>query len=269
MVYTEVSREFGCRWSQVDLTVKSVLKCQAAEFNVALAKGTEDDVEIDVELAVDNGNVTESESHLLNAGPSNREVFDAVIDLIAESDVPEVLVNMATEDIFDDVIDMINDDDDVDQIEAGPSSKKRRTAIKDVEELTDCPICELSYNTTHQLSKHMQEDHVVIQANLVQCHECGKLFFEQSKLQEHIGAKHEERSTVEIVLVKLRTLSWPAEVVNRKDGIIEVKMIHDGSKKNVNAIDVSDFDVSKISNTKNPKLKVAFAKAAEIMKKNS
>ena len=115
----------------------------------------------------------------------------------------------------------------------------------------------------------MQEEHAVIQTNLVQCHECGKMFFEQSKLQEHIVAKHEERSTVEIVLVKLRTLSWPAEVVNRKDGIIEVKMIHDGSKKNVNAIDVSDFDVSKISNTKNPKLKVAFAKAAEIMKKNS
>ena len=70
----------------------------------------------------------------------------------------------------------------------------------------------------------------------------------------------------EIILVKLRTLAWPAVVVRREDDMIIVKMISDDSEKMVKENDTEVFDVEKITNTKNPKLKNAYAKAVELLK---
>ena len=43
-------------------------------------------------------------------------------------------------------------------------------------------------------------------------------------------------------------------------------MIYDDKFKNVPERDIETFDVSKIGNTKNSRLKQAFAKAAELLK---
>ena len=56
-------------------------------------------------------------------------------------------------------------------------------------------------------------------------------------------------------------------VVKRQHDVIELKMIADDSKKIVKQTDIIAFDVDKISNTKNSKLKEAFAKAVDLLKK--
>ena len=58
-----------------------------------------------------------------------------------------------------------------------------------------------------------------------------------------------------------------AVVVKRQHDVIELKMIADDSKKIVKQTDIIAFDVDKISNTKNSKLKEAFAKAVDLLKK--
>ena len=46
-----------------------------------------------------------------------------------------------------------------------------------------------------------------------------------------------------------------------------MKMIHDDKIKMVVNSDVEEFDISKIGNSKNSRLKQAFAKAANLIKK--
>ena len=74
-------------------------------------------------------------------------------------------------------------------------------------------------------------------------------------------------ATPEIVLVKMRKLAWPAIVLKREGDIVEVKMMANDSVKVVPIDDLEAFNVEKISNTKNSRLKNAFAKAVEFMKK--
>ena len=77
----------------------------------------------------------------------------------------------------------------------------------------------------------------------------------------------DEQVENEIVLVKMRKLAWPAIVTKRENDMVKVRMIYDDSIKTVNANDIEPFDVRKISNTKNSRLKQAFAKADELSKK--
>ena len=85
-------------------------------------------------------------------------------------------------------------------------------------------------------------------------------------LEEAHGQKPANRD-LEIVLVKMRTLAWPAVVINRENEMIEVRMISDDTTKLIKAVDINPFDIDKIANTKNPKLKNAYSKAAEMLKK--
>ena len=94
-----------------------------------------------------------------------------------------------------------------------------------------------------------------------------------SEPEEEFSAELEEvdvggsGSGDEIVLVKSKKLAWPAIVQSREDNMVEVKMIHDDKIKIVANSDVEEFDISKIANSKNSRLKQAFAKAANLMKK--
>ena len=74
------------------------------------------------------------------------------------------------------------------------------------------------------------------------------------------------KKDVEVVLVKSKKLAWPAIIIGRENDVVEVKMIYDDKFKNVPERDIETFDVSKIGNTKNSRLKQAFAKAAELLK---
>ena len=55
----------------------------------------------------------------------------------------------------------------------------------------------------------------------------------------------------EVVLVKLRQLSWPAIVVKREGDVVEVKMIADNSRKVVPISDIEVFNVDNIANVTN------------------
>ena len=128
------------------------------------------------------------------------------------------------------------------------------------------------------------------QGFILRCEVCKLLFTKKSSLEEHMLKEHEisaihadpnesveetapelqavdDSEDMEIVLVKSKKLSWPAIVQSREDNMVEVKMIHDGKVKVVVNSDVQEFDISKIGNSKNSRLKQAFAKAANMIKK--
>ena len=65
----------------------------------------------------------------------------------------------------------------------------------------------------------------------------------------------------------MRKLAWPAIEIKRENDLVTVKMIYDDSMKIVYLNDIEPFDVRKITNTKNSRLKQAFAKADELSKK--
>ena len=133
---------------------------------------------------------------------------------------------------------------------------------------TECSLCDFKAETNQDLANHMKNDHAFTQQTIIQSDVCKQLFFQKSKLEKHARENHEaiEDQEMEIVLVKQRTLAWPAVVVKRQHDVIELKMIADDSKKIVKQTDITAFDVDRISNTKNPKLKQAFAKAVGLLK---
>ena len=81
------------------------------------------------------------------------------------------------------------------------------------------------------------------------------------------GQGDKEGEAREIVLVKLKKLSWPAVVLKREGDIFEVKMIYDDKVRIVNVAEIEDFAMEKIVNTKNSRLRTAFVKAADMLKK--
>ena len=150
-----------------------------------------------------------------------------------------------------------------------------------VEQSRDCPLCEF------KATDHMKAEHQLTQSTLISCPICKTIFFLQSKLVEHLAEVHADNSdnvtevvedleeineensdnANEVVLVKSRKLAWPAVVQKRETDVVEVKMISDDSIKVVSVDDIEDFNVEKLGNSKNTKLKNAFAKAVEILKK--
>ena len=82
-----------------------------------------------------------------------------------------------------------------------------------------------------------------------------------------VDDNHDAVAEAEVVLFRLRKLAWPAIVLKSQNDVIEVKMLSDDAVKVISANDIEEFDVEKILNTKNSRLKNAFAKAVEIQKK--
>ena len=102
------------------------------------------------------------------------------------------------------------------------------------------------------------------------------IVYSEATLASHMVENHgeqqedvevEEEVEHEIVLVRMIKLAWPAILTKRENDMVTVKMIYDDSIKLVNEKDIEPFDVRKITNTKNSRLKQAFAKADELSKK--
>jgi hypothetical protein len=72
---------------------------------------------------------------------------------------------------------------------------------------------------------------------------------------------------MKIVLVKFKTLSWPCQVLNTEGDIFEVMNLRDDSLLKVPSESVHTFDIQKLGETKNWRLRAAFAKAMNMMKR--
>ena len=143
-----------------------------------------------------------------------------------------------------------------------PPVKRKKSMM---EKSTNCPLCDFTSHTGEELASHVKRVHKFTQSTFKSCHVCRKIFLQENKLKEHMEAAHKEASP-EVVLVKLRKLSWPAIVVKREGDVVEVKMIADNSTKVVPISDIEVFHVDNIANTKNSRLKNAYARAVEMMK---
>ena len=129
----------------------------------------------------------------------------------------------------------------------------------------------------------MKDKHNMLQEVFRNCKYCSLIFTSKEKLNEHLLDKHsktpepgmnqdEETESnltkpTKIVLVKLRSLAWPCEVLKKENNILEVRNLSSGAILNVREADVEEFDIQKLGETKNWRLRKAFAEASYILKK--
>ena len=243
MNFNDVSSELGRRWRLISKDCKNIWKAKAADWNEKL-KPSKNAPEIAVAVVEDENDV-EDESEAI-------DIENLVID----------------------------------EVEA-PASTTNTIVL---ERSNNCPLCEFEAANSRAIAAHMDEKHRMSQGFILRCEVCKLLFTKKSCLEEHMLKEHEisaihadtnesveetapelqavdDSEDMEIVLVKSKKLSWPAIVQSREDNMVEVKMIHDGKVKVVVNSDVQEFDISKIGNSKNSRLKQAFAKAANMIKK--
>ena len=104
----------------------------------------------------------------------------------------------------------------------------------------------------------MKDKHNMLQEVFRKCEYCSLIFTSKDKLCEHLLDKHSktpepdmnhdketERNIskqTKIVLVKLRSLAWPFEVLKKESNILEVKNLSSGAILNVREADVEEFD---------------------------
>ena len=275
MISTEVSSELGRRWKLVDTANKADWKKQALEFNKQLKqRNQERAVQEEVDDYIEGPVVSdEIEVHAVVADGLLPVVFEDPTDVIQDDD--DGFDILATGDDAINVIESIPSSSNGNNVEKDDSNgnKNRRTAI---EHSKICPLCDFSSQTSKEVAIHMKQKHRFIQPTIKQCKECKLIFYSETTLASHMEANHgdkqadvemDEQVENEIVLVKMRKLAWPAIVTKRENDMVKVRMIYDDSIKTVNANDIEPFDVRKISNTKNSRLKQAFAKADELSKK--
>ena len=243
MNFNDVSSELGRRWRLVSKECKNVWKQKAVDLNETL-KASKSTPEVNVATLVEEENDTVEETEVID--------LDSLV---------------------------------IDESEASASSNK--TVV--LERSNKCPLCEFESQTSKAIKAHMTEKHKMSQSLILRCEMCKLIFINKRTLEEHMVNEHQEASATnvdlfepeeesaaaevggageeEIVLVKSKKLAWPAIVQSREDNMIEVKMIHDDKIKMVVNSDVEEFDISKIGNSKNSRLKQAFAKAANLIKK--
>ena len=255
MLYTDVGRELGRRWALIGAEEKTILKKQAEDFNKALKEK---------EMPEDD---------YLDPVPSTSGVGTGTNEFEINNDDIRVEIGDETSAAIDDELNASNQNyvnvDDLLNLsieDIQPARKRKKTV--DVAD-TECSLCDFKAKTNQDLANHMKNHHAFTQQTIIQCDVCKQLFSQKSKLEKHVRENHEaiEDQEMEIVLVKQRTLAWPAVVVKRQHDVIELKMIADDSKKIVKQTDIIAFYVDRISNTKTPKLKQAFAKAVDLLKK--
>ena len=306
MIYTEVGRELGKRWALVGIAQRNVLKKQAEDFNKSLREQTGEPDEPSTS-STSSGLEPELVSERLEPStfPTDDPSTSSTFSGLEPELVPEVIMGDDTNAAIDDMLNTTNDNHlDADQLlnitietinisSEEPARKRKKTGVL---KTTDCPLCDFIFETTEGLADHMHNLHHLMQSTLKSCTICRKIFMQESKLKEHmelehlqvvqnqdegenndvgnlaeaavvVDDNHDEVAEAEVVLVRLRKLAWPAIVLKRENDIIEVKMLSDDAIKVISANDIEEFDVEKILNTKNSRLKNAFAKAVEIQKK--
>ena len=306
MIYTEVGRELGKRWALVGIAQRNVLKKQAEDFNKSLREQTGETDEPSTS-STSSGLEPELVPERLEPAtfPTDDPSTSSTFSGLEPELVPEVIMGDDTNAAIDDMLNTTNDNHlDADQLlnitietinisSKEPARKRKKTGVL---KTTDCPLCDFIFETTEGLADHMHNLHHLMQSTLKSCTICRKIFMQESKLKEHmelehlqvvqnqdegenndvgnlaeaavvVDDNHDEVAEAEVVLVRLRKLAWPAIVLKRENDIIEVKMLSDDAIKVISANDIEEFDVEKILNTKNSRLKNAFAKAVEIQKK--
>ena len=293
MVFTEVSRELGRRWALVDISQKNLLKKQAAEFNNTLKQVTQEDGN-DIEQPFEASTSREQPAEVAQE-EQPAEVAQEVADAEPLSNLD--VIGDETNSAIDDVLQSNMNDNhlDADQLMnisihsihtdfEEPFSTRKKSVL---EKSTSCPLCDYISKESNELAKHIKTLHKFTQSTLKSCGICKKVFIHAKKLQDHMIEYHEAQDVAdqndgeevneeavqeenfhqEVVLVKLRKLAWPGLILKREGDVIEVRMIADDTIKVVSIEDIESFQIERISNTKNSRLKKAFAKAAEIMKK--
>ena len=89
---------------------------------------------------------------------------------------------------------------------------------------------------------------------LLKCKECGAIFFNNKKLDDHVSSIHgvtSKRVPIQIVLVKKKKLSWPAVVKEMIGDSFKVQMVADDAVITVSKDDTEAFSLDKIKNSKN------------------
>ena len=265
MNFNEVSSELGRRWKIVGKEMKETWKQKAIDYNTQL-KTSNNEEKNDVNNEAEEARETPGRNHIDNLD-------------IQEIPVP-TLENTSSLNEMCPLCDFESD-----------SGKKVAVHMKENHRMTQsnlfqCTVCNQIFISRRLLEYHMNNRHstgLFEQDVEVIMNEPGSLEdieVSTSKVVEpedvvedvvepevvgpdtpgHVGPR-------EIVLVKSKKLSWPAEIQSRENDMVKVRMVSDDKIKIVQIGDIEEFDISKIANTKNSRLKQAFAKAVGLMKR--
>ena len=265
MNFNEVSSELGRRWKIVGKEMKETWKQKAIDYNTQL-KTSNNEEKNDVNNEAEEARETPGRIHIDNLD-------------IQEIPVP-TLENTSSLNEMCPLCDFESD-----------SGKKVAVHMKENHRMTQsnlfqCTVCNQIFISRRLLEYHMNNRHstgLFEQDVEVVMNEPGSLEdieVSTSKVVEpedvvedvvepevvgpdtpgHVGPR-------EIVLVKSKKLSWPAEIQSRENDMVKVRMVSDDKIKIVQIGDIEEFDISKIANTKNSRLKQAFAKAVGMMKR--
>lgn len=265
MNFNEVSSELGRRWKIVGKEMKETWKQKAIDYNTQL-KTSNNEEKNDVNNEAEEARETPGRIHIDNLD-------------IQEIPVP-TLENTSSLNEMCPLCDFESD-----------SGKKVAVHMKENHRMTQsnlfqCTVCNQIFISRRLLEYHMNNRHstgLFEQDVEVVMNEPGSLEdieVSTSKVVEpedvvedvvepevvgpdtpgHVGPR-------EIVLVKSKKLSWPAEIQSRENDMVKVRMVSDDKIKIVQIGDIEEFDISKIANTKNSRLKQAFAKAVGLMKR--
>ena len=265
MNFNEVSSELGRRWKIVGKEMKETWKQKAIDYNTQL-KTSNNEEKNDVNNEAEEARETPGRIHIDNLD-------------IQEIPVP-TLENTSSLNEMCPLCDFESD-----------SGKKVAVHMKENHRMTQsnlfqCTVCNQIFISRRLLEYHMNNRHstgLFEQDVEVVMNEPGSLEdveVSTSKVVEpedvvedvvepevvgpdtpgHVGPR-------EIVLVKSKKLSWPAEIQSRENDMVKVRMVSDDKIKIVQIGDIEEFGISKIANTKNSRLKQAFAKAVGLMKR--
>ena len=109
------------------------------------------------------------------------------------------------------------------------------------------------------------------QSPLILCPECKQVFASKKLLKTHTSSIHQHTTVEEnqertekkkeVVLMKMRTISWPFLVIHEEGDFLKLKAFKDDKIHNVRRRDVSPFNLEKMTETRNLELRRAMAKA--------
>ena len=171
-------------------------------------------------------------------------VDDAEVQIEVES-TPEVEV------LIDDEVGSSSMDDR--DMETLPPQRKQGKMF-DVDLTNQCPLCDFLGQDVADIVNHTKIQHQVTQTFLLKCKECGAIFFNNKKLDDHVSSIHgvaRKRVPIQLVLVKKKKLSWPAVVKEMIGDSLKVQMVADDAVITVSKDDTEAFSMDKIKNSKN------------------
>ena len=140
----------------------------------------------------------------------------------------------------------------------------------------DCPWCAFLGSDKGDLADHIKECHKALASSsqpcLRVCDECSNVFASKVALKTHIADLHSNNeiftapNETRIIMLRFRKLAWPCLVLGESGDSLKIRCFKDDKVLNIKKSAAMSFNFEKLEETKDTKMKKAFAKAISLLK---